>query len=69
VLDPPEEPAEERPDGAVADTIASADHETTVEPQTETDLDVATELAGADADYASGNTISGEQLRRRYGLS
>jgi hypothetical protein len=28
-----------------------------------------TELAAADADYAAGNTISGEELRRRYGLS
>lgn len=27
------------------------------------------ELAAADADYAAGNTISGEELRRRYGLS
>ncbi|WP_243703349.1 hypothetical protein [Mycobacterium marinum] len=27
------------------------------------------ELAIADADYAAGNTISGEALRRRYGLT
>lgn len=26
------------------------------------------ELAAAHADYAAGNTISGEKLRRRYGL-
>ncbi|MGO9350288.1 MAG: type II toxin-antitoxin system Phd/YefM family antitoxin [Mycobacterium sp.] len=26
------------------------------------------ELAQADADYAAGNTVSGEELRRRYGL-
>ena len=26
------------------------------------------ELAQADADYAAGNTVSGEDLRRRYGL-
>jgi len=27
------------------------------------------ELATADAEYAAGQTISGEELRRRYGLS
>ena len=27
------------------------------------------DLAQADADYAAGNTVSGEELRRRYGLS
>jgi antitoxin YefM len=26
------------------------------------------ELAQADADYAAGNTVSGADLRRRYGL-
>jgi antitoxin YefM len=26
------------------------------------------ELAQADTDYAAGNTVSGEELRRRYGL-
>ncbi len=30
---------------------------------------VVDELAQADADYAAGNTVSGEDLRRRYGLS
>jgi prevent-host-death family protein len=29
---------------------------------------VAEELAQADADYAAGNTIGGDELRRRYGL-
>jgi prevent-host-death family protein len=29
---------------------------------------VVDELAQADADYAAGNTVSGEDLRRRYGL-
>jgi antitoxin YefM len=29
---------------------------------------VLEELAQADADYAKGNTVSGEDLRRRYGL-
>ncbi|HPX38219.1 MAG: type II toxin-antitoxin system Phd/YefM family antitoxin [Mycobacterium sp.] len=27
------------------------------------------ELAQADADYAAGKTVTGEDLRRRYGLS
>jgi antitoxin YefM len=27
------------------------------------------ELAQADVDYAAGNAISGDELRRRYGLS
>lgn len=27
------------------------------------------ELAQADADFAAGNTIGGEELRRRYGLA
>jgi antitoxin YefM len=30
---------------------------------------VIEELAQADADYAAGKTVSGEELRRRYGLS
>jgi antitoxin YefM len=29
---------------------------------------IADELAQADADYAAGNTVSGEQIRKRYGL-
>jgi antitoxin YefM len=29
---------------------------------------VADELAQADADYAAGSTVSGEELRKRYGL-
>lgn len=29
---------------------------------------IAEELKQADADYATGNTVSGEQLRERYGL-
>jgi antitoxin YefM len=30
--------------------------------------DIAEELKKADADYAAGNTVSGEQIRQRYGL-
>lgn len=30
---------------------------------------VVDELNQADADYAAGNTITGEDLRKRYGLS
>lgn len=29
---------------------------------------VAAELAQADADYAVGNTVSGQEIRNRYGL-
>jgi antitoxin YefM len=29
---------------------------------------VADELARADVDYAAGNTVSGDDIRRRYGL-
>lgn len=29
---------------------------------------IAEELTQADADYAAGNTVSGEQIRQRYGL-
>lgn len=29
---------------------------------------IAEDLKQADADYAAGNTISGERLRQRYGL-
>ncbi len=29
---------------------------------------IGEELAQADADYAAGNTVSGEQIRQRYGL-
>lgn len=29
---------------------------------------IVEELKQADADYAAGNTVSGEQLRERYGL-
>ena len=29
---------------------------------------IAEELAQADADYAAGNTISGEEIRKRHGL-
>jgi hypothetical protein len=32
-------------------------------------VDMRAELAAADADYASGNTVSGEELWRRHGLS
>jgi len=30
---------------------------------------IVDELAQADADFAAGKTVSGEELRRRYGLS
>jgi prevent-host-death family protein len=30
---------------------------------------VSEELNQADADYAAGNTVSGEQIRQRYGLA
>jgi antitoxin YefM len=30
---------------------------------------VVEELAQADADFAAGNSVSGDELRRRYGLS
>ena len=55
--------------GAVAEAIAIADQETIDDWRTETDLCEAAELAAADADYTSGNTVSGEDLQRRYGLS
>ena len=32
-------------------------------------VDMRADLTAADADYASGNTVSGEELRRRHGLS
>ncbi len=31
--------------------------------------EMSAELSAADADYASGHTVSGEELRQRYGLS
>ncbi len=31
--------------------------------------EMSAELSAADADYASGDTVSGEELRQRYGLS
>jgi hypothetical protein len=34
----------------------------------ETTREIADELGQADADYAAGNTISGEDVRQRYGL-
>lgn len=33
------------------------------------EAEVRAELAAADTDYATGNTVSGEDLWRRYGLS
>lgn len=30
---------------------------------------IAQELKQADTDYAAGNTVSGEQIRQRYGLT
>ena len=35
---------------------------------TEADQQMVDELAAADVDYAAGDAISGEELRRRYGL-
>ncbi|WP_006247718.1 type II toxin-antitoxin system Phd/YefM family antitoxin [Mycolicibacterium tusciae] len=56
--------------GRVAAVIMSADdleslNETLYALRT---AGVADELAQADADYAAGNTISGNEIRRRYGL-
>lgn len=55
--------------GAVTAAIASADQATIDDGRTETDLWEVAELATADADYTSGNTVSGEDFRHRYGLS
>jgi antitoxin YefM len=57
--------------GRVAAVIMSADdleslHETLHALRTP---GIAEDLKQADADYAVGNTISGEQLRKRYGLT
>jgi hypothetical protein len=35
---------------------------------TKANCEIADELAQADTDYAAGNTISGEDVRERYGL-
>lgn len=51
--------ADSTPDGPTTDLGGVAD----------ADQQAIDELAVADADYAAGNTISGEELRRRYGLS
>lgn len=63
----PDDPAVDL--GAVADAIAGADHAAIDDWRAETDLWDGAELAAADADYTSRNTVSGEELRRRYGLS
>lgn len=57
--------------GRAAAVLMSADdleslHETLHALQTPNLID---ELAQADADFAAGETVSGEELRRRYGLS
>lgn len=57
--------------GRAAAVLMSADdleslHETLHALQTP---DLIDELAQADADFAAGETVSGEELRRRYGLS
>lgn len=57
--------------GRVAAVIMSADD---LESLNETlhalrTTGVVEELAQADADYAAGNTVSGEDIRRRYGLT
>lgn len=57
--------------GRAAAVLMSADdleslHETLHALQTPGLVD---ELAKADAEYAAGETVSGEELRRRYGLS
>lgn len=56
--------------GRVAAVIMSADD---LESLNETlyalrNPNIAEELMQADADYAAGNTVSGEQIRKRYGL-
>lgn len=63
MLDPIEEPTEA--DATDADSVGG--RQTVDDWPLEHNLHV--ELAAADADYAAGNTISGEQLRRRYGLT
>ena len=49
-------------DGPAADLRMAAD------AMTEDNQQTIDELAAAEADYAAGNTISGEEVRRRYGL-
>ena len=51
-----------RDDGPAADLGMAAD------AMTEDNQQTIDELAAAEADYAAGNTISGEEVRRRYGL-
>jgi hypothetical protein len=46
----------------------AADLEMAADAMTEADQQAIDELAAAEADYAAGNTISGEEVRRRYGL-
>lgn len=56
----------------MADDAADSTHDgPTADPGGAADADqqAIDELAAANADYAAGNTISGEELRRRYGLS
>ena len=68
---PPEEPAKQHHDDAldaVAAAVTGADQETIDDWQTETDSWVVAELTAAEAGCAAGNTISGEELRRRFAL-
>lgn len=53
-------------------TTAGADEEKLNAYRAETavsEADMHAELAAADADFAAGNTASGDEVRRRYGLS
>lgn len=64
----PEKPGEQRPDDDV-DAETAAEEEPIDDWRAVSDSWVVAELATADADYAAGNTISGDELRRRFGLS
>jgi roadblock/LC7 domain-containing protein len=57
---------------SVAAAYAGADEEKLNAYRAETavsEADMHAELAAAAADFAAGNTASGDEVRRRYGLS
>ncbi|MCI4675953.1 hypothetical protein [Candidatus Mycolicibacterium alkanivorans] len=47
----------------------SSDHEAFDPADPDADRKLVQELRRADEDYAAGNTVSGEELRKRFGLS
>lgn len=59
---------------AMTDDAAAGTHDSptdlgvVADAMTEADQQMVDELAAADVDYAAGDTISGEELRRRFGL-